>query len=108
MNPLIVEGPLHDVRQIRDQVVANYGDQVTIGTINEPVDDIFNPGQLGESPIASFLIEYSAELAAGGTISIIAALKNLVQKSRSGKIEIREVQSDEPQGDGDATQDPNP
>jgi hypothetical protein len=86
-----VEGPLHELREFREQVVVELGDHVHVSAIREPVDSIFDPGRLGDSPVVTFLIEYAAQLAAGGTVGVAVAIKNLIQRRGASRIKMREL-----------------
>jgi hypothetical protein len=107
MQPLfVVEGPFDDVRKLREDVIAEFGDYVQVGRIEESIDGVFDSGRLGDSPIVSFLIEYAAQIAGGGTVATVAAIRNLLRARKAERVAIREASDNDEIGDsrdGDGT-----
>lgn len=88
---LTVEGPMGELVSLREEALAQFEGQISVSDLQEVDDDILSPGRLGDSPIASFIIQFAADLSAAGTVATIAAVKTLISK-RNRKIQVKETE----------------
>lgn len=88
---LTVTGPLNEAGNLREEILSRFGGDVAATDLREVADSLLSPGKFGDSPIVSFIIEFSAGISVTGAIALTTAIRDLISK-RGHKVTVKESQ----------------
>jgi hypothetical protein len=89
-----VEGPMTDLDGLRAEILSEFGEQIVVSEFREAEDDVLSPGKLGDSPMASFIIQLASDLSAAAAITTAGAIKSRIS-NRNKAISVKEKQADD-------------